>query len=179
MEKLQTKAEVMARNQENFRKLSIGRFQINDSLEHIPSSLDALVSDLCKDVNFNFPLLHQFEIVQKLKQRKKAPAVKLFKRKGVYSYEYFSSFEHTTNSHTFPSRENFYSTLNDLGIAAEDYQHGRKVFKFFQCRTKADYMKLYNGLDVILLAEVYVKYREMVLHHFKLDLIYYLGMFII
>ena len=36
-------------------------------------------------------------------------------------------------------------------------------------------MKLYNGLDVILLAEVFTKYREMVIHHFELDPIYYLG----
>ena len=177
VEKLKTKAKIMARNQEKFRTLSIGRFQIKDSLEHIPSSLDALVSDLCKDNSFDFPLLHQFEIVQKLKQRKKVSAVKLLKRKGVYPYEYFSSFEHIKNSRTFPSRKNFYSTLNDTGITAEDYQHGKKVFEFFQCRTMEGYMKLYCGLDVILLAEVFVKYREMVLHHFKLDPIYYLGTF--
>ena len=67
VEKLENKAEVIARNQEKFRTLSIGRFQIQDSLEHIPSSLDALVSDLCKDSNFNFPLLHQFEVIQNLK----------------------------------------------------------------------------------------------------------------
>ena len=38
-----------------------------------------------------------------------------------------------------------------------------------------EYMKLYNALDVILLAEVFTKYREMVIHHFELDPIYYLG----
>ena len=36
-------------------------------------------------------------------------------------------------------------------------------------------MRLYNALDVILLAEVFTKYREMVIHHFELDPIYYLG----
>ena len=177
LEKLKIKAKVMARNQEKFRTLSIGRFQIKDYLEHIPSSLDALVSDLCKDDNFNFPLLRQFEVLQKLKHRKKPPAVKLLKRKGVYPYEFFSSFKHIKNSRTFPSRAEFHSTLNDAGISVEDYQHGKKVFKFFQCRTMDYYMKLYCGLDVILLAEVFVKYREMVLHHFKLDPIYYLGTF--
>ena len=179
VEKLETKAKIVARNQEKFRTLSIGRFQIKDSLEHIPSSLDALVSDLCKDDSFDFPLLRQFEIVQKLKQRKRVTAVKLLKRKGVYPYEYFSSFEHITNSCAFPSRKSFYSTLNDAGITAQDYQHGKKVFVFFQCRTMEDYMKLYCGLDVNLLAEVFVKYWEMVLHHFKLDPIYYLGTFIV
>ena len=36
-------------------------------------------------------------------------------------------------------------------------------------------MKLYCGLDVILLAEIFVKYREMVMSHFELDPVYYLG----
>ena len=38
-----------------------------------------------------------------------------------------------------------------------------------------DNMKLYCGLDVIFLAEIFVKYREMVIKHFELDRIYYLG----
>ena len=81
LEKLKIIAKVMARSQEKFRTLSIGRFQIKDSLEHIPSSLDALVSDLCKDDNFNFPLLRQFEVLQKLKQRKKNSRCKIIKPK--------------------------------------------------------------------------------------------------
>ena len=40
-------------------------------------------------------------------------------------------------------------------------------------------MKLYCGLDVILLAEVFIKYREMVLHNFKLDPIYYSGTLVV
>ena len=36
-------------------------------------------------------------------------------------------------------------------------------------------MKLYCGLDVILLTEIFVKYREMVIKHFALDPVYYLG----
>ena len=49
MEKLDKEANLMASNQEKFRTITIGNFQIKDSLEHVPSSLDALMTDLCKD----------------------------------------------------------------------------------------------------------------------------------
>ena len=45
VEKLDKEANLMASNQEKFRTITIGKFQIRDSLEHVPSSLDALMTD--------------------------------------------------------------------------------------------------------------------------------------
>ena len=165
----------MAKNQEKFRTVNIGRFQIRDSLEHIPSSLDSLMEDLCKDKSFKFPLLRQFEPYANLQIRKKSRGLKLLKRKGVYPYEHFTSYDSLKATRQFPAKEAFYSRLNEAHISSEDHKHGKNVYKFFRCRSMEDYMKLYCGLDVILLAEIFVKYREMVIHHFKLDPIYYLG----
>ena len=165
---------VMARNQEKFRTVNIGRFQIRDSLEHIPSSLDSLMTDLCKDNSFTFPILRQFKPYKKLPLRKKSRGLKLLKRKGVYAYEHFTSYD-SLKVDKFPPQEAFYSSLNDAHISSEDYKHGKDVYKFFQCKSMEDYMKLYCGLDVILLAEIFIKYREMVIHHFELDPVYYLG----
>ena len=164
----------MARNQEKFRTVDIGRFQIRDSLEHIPSSLDSLMEDLVKDESFTFPILHQFEPYVRLPERKKSRGLKLLKRKGVYPYEHFSSYKSLKVSE-FPPKEAFYSRLNEANISSEDHKHGKDVFKFFRCKTMEDYMNLYCALDVILLAEIFIKYREMVIHHFGLDPIYYLG----
>ena len=164
----------MARNQEKFRTVTIGRFQIRDSLEHIPSSLDSLMTDLCNDKSFTFPILHQFEPYAKLPLRRRQRGLKLLKRKGVYPYEHFTSYD-SLKVDRFPPQEAFYSRLNEANITDADHKHGRDVYKFFQCKTMEDYMKLYCGLDVILLAEIFIKYREMVIHHFKLDPIYYLG----
>ena len=171
---MKSATRVMARNQEKFRSISIGKFQIKDSLEHIPASLDSLVEDLCKDKSFAFPILSQFETYAKLRQRKKMQGLKLLKRKGVYPYEHFTSYN-SLKMKKFPSKEAFYSRLNETHITDEDYKHGQKVFKFFGCKSMEDYMKLYCGLDVILLAEVFIKYREMVIQHFELDPVYYLG----
>ena len=132
------------------------------------------MDDLCKDKSFTFPLLHQFEPYKKLTARGKSPGLKLLKRKGVYPYEHFTTYE-SLQTKRFPPREAFYSGLNETCISDEDYNHGKKVFKFFNCETMEDYMKLYCGLDVILLAEIFIKYREMVLYHFELDPIFYIG----
>ena len=166
--------KVLARNQEKFRTVDLGRFQIRDSLEHIPSSLETLMNDLCNDKSFTFPLLRQFKPYAELSLRRKNMGLKLLKRKGVYPYEHFTSYEslHMTE---FPPKEAFYSSLNEAHISDEDYKHGKKVFKFFNCQTMDDYMQLYCGLDVILLAEIFIKYREMVMHHFELDPVCYLG----
>lgn len=175
MQHLETSAKVMAKNQEKYRSLDIGRFQIRDSIEHIPSSLEALVNDLRNDESFTFPLLHQFEPIKDLKQKKKIAAINMLKKKGVYPYEHFKSFKSLQSAKKFPPKQAFYSKLNETNISDEEYQNGKKVFRFFKCRNMEEYMKLYNALDVILLAEVFTKYREMVIHHFELDPIYYLG----
>ena len=164
----------MASNQEKFRTITIGKFQIRDSLEHVPSSLEALMSDLCKDETFTFPILRQFEPYKRLWARRKPKGLKLLKRKGVYPYEYFSSYDSIKNAQ-YPEKDAFYSRLSEAHISAEDHEHGSKVFKYFKCKNMDDYMKLYCGLDVILLAEIFVKYREMVMSHFELDPVYYLG----
>ena len=165
----------MAKNQEKYRSLDIGRFSIRDSIEHIPSSLEALVNDLRKDASFTFPLLNQFDPIKNLMPKKKLAALKMLKKKGVYPYEYFKNFKSLQTTKKFPPQAAFYSNLNEAHISEEEYKNGKKVFGFFKCRNMEEYMRLYNALDVILLAEVFTKYREMVIHHFELDPIYYLG----
>ena len=175
MGKMKTAPKVLAKNQEKFRSVDIGRFQIRDSLEHIPSSLDSLMADLCNEEKFTFPILHQFKpLGAVINRRRKNKAFKLLKRKGVYPYEYFTTYQSITKS-KYPPKEAFYSRLKEEHISIKDYNHGKQVYKFFQCKSMNDYMKLYCALDVILLAEIFIKYREMVIHHFELDPVYYLG----
>ena len=175
MQEIKESTKVMAKNQEKYRSLNIGRFQIRDSIEHIPSSLEALVNDLRKDDSFTFPLLNQFRKIKDFKPKKKLKALTMLKKKGIYPYEHFKSYQSLQSAKKFPPKEAFYSNLNETHISDDDYQNGKKVFRFFKCRNMDDYMKLYNALDVILLAEVFTKYREMVIHHFELDPVYYLG----
>ena len=59
-----------------------------------------------------------------------------------------------------PSREAFYSNFNDEGISDENYAHAREVWKTFEMKSLKDYHKIYNKVDVLLLADVFENFRN-------------------
>ena len=167
--------KVLPKNTEKFRTLTLGRFKIQDSLEHMPASLDALVKDLNQSSNHAFPILQQMDRYRKLSTRDKSRGLKLLTRKGVFCYEHFQSLDQMKQAKNLPSLKDFYSELNEEVISESDYNFAKKVFRFFKCQNMADYMMLYCSLDVSLLCETFLQYRNMVMKHFELDPAYYLG----
>ena len=51
-------------------------------------------------------------------------------QKGVYPYDYMDSFE-KFNETELPTKEEFYSILNNEHITDEDYSHAQKVWNTF------------------------------------------------
>ena len=154
--------KVLSKNSKKFRTLTSGKFKIQDSLEHISASLDALVKDLNQTSNFTFPILQQMERLKKNPACQKSKALKLLKRKGVFCYEHFQSLQEMNKSQNLPSKDSFYSELNEEHITEADYSHAQEVFKLFKCKNVSDYMMLYYSLDVVLLCEAFPQFRKMV-----------------
>ena len=96
--------KVLAKNSEKFRTLTLGKFKIQDSLEHISASMDALVQDLNQTSNFSFPILQQMERFKKIPAHQKSKALKLLKRNGVFCYEHFQSLKEMKKSRNLPSK---------------------------------------------------------------------------
>ena len=92
----------------------------------------------------------------------------LLTRKGIYPYEYMSSWNHFEEAQLSPI-EAFYSNLNMTNVSKDDYQHVQKVWKEFGIRNLGDYHDFYLQTDVIPLANMFEAFRNTCLEHYKLD----------
>ena len=127
-----------------------------DSFKFMATSLDKLVNNLPKNAFNN------------IKRHYAKDKLSLLVRKGVYPYEYMNSPEKLKETQ-LPPKEAFYSRFTDEGISDEDYEHTRKVWEAFEMKNLGDYHKLYNEVDVLLLADVFENFRDICIKNYKLD----------
>ena len=93
-------------------------------------------------------------------------------QKGVYPYDFMDSFEKLDLTE-LPTKEQFYSTLNDQNITNDEYNHATKVWKTFNLKNMGEYHDLYLKSDVLLLADVFENFRKTCLQYYKLDPCHY------
>ena len=77
------------------------------------------------------------------------------------------------NQTELPTKELFYSGLNDQHITNGEYDHSKKVWKTFNIKTMGEYHDLYLKSDVLLLADVLESFRKACLQYYKLDPCHY------
>ena len=131
-----------------------------DSFKFMATSLEKLVNNLPKDDCINLGLYYS------------GNKFNLLARKGVYPYEYMDSLEKLKET-ALPSKEAFYSRLNDGGISDEDYAHAQNVWKTLKMKYFKDYHELYNKVDVLLLADVFENFRNICVTNYELDPAHY------
>ena len=132
-----------------------------DSFKFMSSSLDSLTKHLVSGGKQLFGSNDYSEL-----------QYDLLTRKGIYPYEYLSSWDHFEETQ-LPPIETFYSTLNMSLISSDDYQHAQRVWEEFGIRNLGDYHDLYLRTDVVLLANVYKVFRKTCLEHYKLDPVHF------
>ena len=81
-----------------------------------------------------------------------------FSKKGFYPNEYLSDFENFKEK--FPSKEKFYSSLTNRKISDKKYEHVLNVWNKFEMKTMKNYHDLFLKSDVLLLANVFEKFRN-------------------
>ncbi len=131
-----------------------------DSLKFTLKSLDSLVKTLGED---------QFKT---LTSQMPKESLDLLKRKGVFPYEYMTDFS-KLGVKSLPPKEAFCSQLNDNHISDKDYDHVKKVWKAFNCKTMKDYHDLYLKTDVLLLADVMTEFRKTCKETYGLEALHY------
>ena len=142
------KISCIPNNTEKYISFSVGNLVFIDSLQFLNSSLEKLVDNLSKEGTNKFPTFSKYV---------PSDTVPLLLRKGVYPYEYMDNFEKFQEP-SLPSIGDFYSSLTECCITANDYAHGQSVFETFLCLNLGDYHDLYLKSDVHLLADVFKKF---------------------
>ena len=89
-------------------------------------------------------------------------------RKGVFPYEYIDNISRL-NETKLPDRDKFYSSLSGQHASLDDYNFALNLFKEAKCKTIKDYMQLYLKVDVLLLAEVFENFRDVIFDNYGLD----------
>ena len=141
-------------NMEKYMAFMLGNhLTFIDSLQ-LSSSLDKLVSNLPKD-----DLIYTSKVF-------KGKRLNLMSQKSVYPYDFMDSFE-KFNQTELPTKDQFYSILNNQHITDDEYDHAKKVWKTF--KTMGEYHDLYLGSDVLLLTDVFENFRKTCMQYYKLD----------
>ena len=129
-------------NMEKYMAFMLGNhLTFIDSFQFMSSSLEKLVSNLPRE-----SLKYTSHIFKGIKPD-------LMARKGVYPYNYMDSFDKFNEK--LPTKEDFYSIMNDSHISNKDYQHAKTVWEMFKLKNIGEYHDLYLKSDVLLLADVF------------------------
>ena len=160
-EKCQMTINAIPNNMEKYMAFMLGNhLTFIDSFQFMSSSLEKLVSNLPK------------ETLKYTSKRFKGDKFDLMIRKGIYPYDYMDSFDKFEDT-VLPTKDQFYSLLNDEHISDEDYNHAQKVWKMFSMKNMGDYHDLYLQSDILLLADVFENFRKTCLEYYKLDPCHY------
>ena len=152
---------VIPNNMEMYLAFMLGKSLVFiDSFQYMSSSLENLVKNLPEDgFKYTSEEFHGKEL-------------EMTSRKDVYPYDYMDSFEKFKDT-KLPSKEEFYSILNDEHVSDENYKHAQKVWKQFKMKNMCDYHDLYLKTDTLLLADVCENFRGACKQYYKLDPCHY------
>ena len=159
-EKCQMNINAIPNNMEKYMAFMLGNhLTFIDSFQFMSSSLEKLVSNLPR------------ESLKYTSQIFKNEKLDLMSKKGVYPYDFMDSFEKFNEK--LPSKEEFYSILNDEDITDDQYKHAQNVWNTFNLKNMGEYHDLYLKSDILLLADVFENFRKTCLQYYKLDPCHY------
>jgi hypothetical protein len=97
---------------------------------------------------------------------------RMLRKKGVYCYDYFDSFEKFKET-KLPSKDCFFNRLKNEHISNEDFDFAHNVFTSFNCKNLEEYTLVYLKSDVLLLADIFLNFRRMIHSNYGLDVCHY------
>lgn len=153
--------QVVPSNSEHYISVIFdNKLKFLDSFQFLPSSLSALIEEIPPD---------NFKIIPQIFEQDVIPFVS---GKGVFPYDYVSSFENFLED-KLPPQADFYNTLNEEELSDEDYEFAGKMWDAFEINNLGEYSDLYLLTDIAILAEIFENFRELCITNHRLDPVHY------
>ena len=154
----------IAQNMNRYISTSLGDLRFIDSFQFMSASLETLVENLAAEG------LEHFKHFRKTFQDEKI--ARLLLRKNVYCYDHIDSLEKFSED-KLPPKEAFFNKLKNEHISDKDYAHVQEVWETLNMKTLGDLHDNYVTCDVLLLADVFEKFRNMTMDYYGLDAAHY------
>ena len=154
----------IAQNMVRYISTSLGDLRFIDSFQFMSTSLENLIENLSAD-----GLTHFKHFRETFRDDEVA---KLLLRKNVYPYDHMDSFERFTETQ-LPPKDAFYNRLKKEHISDEDYTHVKTVWSTLKMKTLGELHNHYVMTDVLLLADVFERFRDMTLSYYGIDACHY------
>ena len=169
------------RTTEQYVSFRIGNLIFKDSMQFLNKGLDELVStmdkvELCTTSKF---LKNYIRKISDNPGLLDADTLGLYNKEipdetfemaqlGVYFYEYVTSTA-VLEETELPDQEDFYSRLTGEGITDEEYERASAVWDQFHMKSLWNYHDLYLIMDVLLLADVLLKFQKVCHRNYGID----------
>jgi len=92
-------------------------------------------------------------------------------RKGIYPYDYADDPKKFNEK--MPPRDEYKNELSGEGISEKDFKRVNRVCRIFGIKNFGEYQDLYLKTDVLLLSDVFEKFRRVAMKNYGLDPIHY------
>lgn len=145
------------------------QFMFLDSYNWLNSSLAELIDIAMRDDKFPiepaFPLI--LEQVNGCMEK-----YKMLCRKMCFPYTHLSSTDVMQEKH-LPPKAAFYNDLKKENVREEDYNHACEIWNTFRCENFQSFLEVYLSCDVLALADLFERYRNMGMRQFSLDPVFF------
>ena len=165
------RVNVIPKTLESYSSISTAKFRFIDSCQHLSHPLDVLVNNLTA----NGTSQTHIKLLKKYVDSKHGGSprkLSLLSRKGVYPYTYMDSMDRFTETE-LPERRFFYNDLSGEAISNEDWNHVNAIWTEFNLQNLGELHDLYVESDVLLLGDVFEKYRTLTYKTYGLDPIHF------
>jgi hypothetical protein len=148
--------KLLAKSSEDYISFQFGCLRFLDSFRFLSGSLDNITKSMT-DKDFKLTRLFYPD----------DDKFKLLRKKGSVPYSFYTSFE--TFNETTLTHDMFYNDLKNEMEPESVYKQAKEIWDHFNIQNHGQFLDLYLKTDVLLLADLFERFRSVNIKHFNID----------